>query len=91
MTTIDGLRERLESLHEEHGQRHAELTVAISDLRGDVVQLQQYLRGNGRVTVVVEKNRLRFAGSLSLKALGLFGTTSTGGVVYLVGKALGQW
>lgn len=76
---------------DEHRQLHHDLNITLATISRDVIGLQQYLRGNGRVTVVVEKQRLRFAGSLSLKALGLFGTTATGGLVYLVGKAVGQW
>lgn len=90
-SSIEGLYSILEGYHLDHHRLHQELTERLDAISKDVDNLQQYLKGNGRVTVVVEQQRLRFAGSLSLKALGLVGTTSTGGLVYLVGKALGQW
>ena len=74
---------------------HRDQATIMIQLREDIGELKGYLSGNGNVTVAFQqhdgKQRLRFAGSLSLPVTGIVGVVGGGGLLALVGRVLGLW
>lgn len=68
-----------------------EILAKLETLAAEVRSLKQFLSENGRLTIVFEKRRVKFAGSLPLPLVALGGPGGGAGIVWLVGRALGVW
>jgi hypothetical protein len=74
----------LEVWRDKHAKAHEEILQKLEELH-------LFFKGNGSLTLIVEKTKFRFAGSVSLPKAMTGGATGVGGLVFLLGKAFGWW